>query len=178
MILIGATSARTVDVAYQILVSLYAYTIVMLIGFFTASGLLYVRYFGEEGEWTQRSGFKPWGGPTAAVIYAVICLFLMVASFVPPKQGSPFLTEVKWYVIPTIGLSFLVLGYIYYFGLMHVIPRLFMKNKTLVADREAIIIRVKGEYVQFLEIVEASWEVLSESASSGDVERNRMNMAN
>lgn len=178
MILIGSTSGRTAAVAYQILVSLYAYSVVILVGFFTASGLLYVRWFGEEGQWVQRSGFRPWGGPTAAIIYATVSLFLLIAAFVPPGQGSPFLTEVRWFVIPTAGLSFLVLGYIYYLCLMYVVPRWFMKGKTLVADREAVIVREKGEYVQFLEIVDATWEVGPERTPNGDVEMRRVNVVN
>ena len=169
MILIGATSARAPVVAYQILVSLYAYTVVIMIGFFTAVGLLYARSFGEEGEWIERSGFKPWGGPTAAIIYSGILAFLMAASFVPPKEGSPFLTQVKWFVIPTIGLSFLVLGYVYYLGLTYLVPPLFKKGKMLYADREAVIVRENGEYVQFLEIVDTAWE-------AGEDLRNRRNL--
>jgi amino acid permease len=176
MILIGATSVRRADVAYQILVSLYSYTIVILIGFFTAGGLLYVRYFGEEGRWVERSGFKPWGGPTAAIIYTAICAFLIIAPFVPPNGGSPFLTEVQWFVIPTVGLSFLVVGYIYYLVLMYGVPRFFMKNKELVADREAVIVRENGEYVQHLEIVDASWEARLRPASDGDVEMHTGNV--
>ena len=178
MILIGATSARAPDVAYQILVSLYAYTIVIIIGLFTAGGLLYVRYFGEEGSWVERSGFKPLGGPTAAIIYVAIMSFLIVAPFVKPGAGSPFLTEVKWFVIPTVGLGFLVLGYLYYLGLRYVVPRYFKKNKVLVTDREAVIIREKGEYVQYLEIVDASWESRSGPASNGDLEMHRVSVAN
>ena len=163
MILIGATSARATDVAYTILVSLYAYAIVIMIGFFTAVGLLYARYFCEEGEWVQRSGFKPWGGPTAAIIYAILCAFLAFASFAPPTQASPFLTEVKWFVIPTVSLSLLVLGYLYYLGLIYIVPRFFKKGRMLVADREAVIVRENGEYVQYLEIVDAAWKVYSDS---------------
>lgn len=161
MILIGATSARTAEIAYQILVSLYAYTIVILIGFFTAGGLLYMRFFGDDGQWVEQSGFKPWGGPTAAILYTAMTAFFLVAQFVPPKTGSPFLFEVKWFVIPTVGLSFLVLGYIYYLGLMYMVPRYFKKGKMLVADREAIIVRENGEYVQYAEIVDATWEARS-----------------
>ena len=174
MILIGATSARAADVAYQILVSLYAYTIVIMIGFFTASGLLIARFFREEGEWVQRSGFKPWGGPTAAILYSAICAFLLAASFVPPKEGSPFLTEVKWYVIPTVGLSFLVLGYVYYLGLIYVVPLLFKKGKMLYADRKAVIVREHGEYVQYLEVVDTAWEAGADSTDNRDTEMQRM----
>ena len=174
MILIGATSAKAPAIAYQILVSLCAYTIVILIGLFTATGLLIARYFREEGEWIQRSGFKPWGGPTAAILYSAICAFLLAASFVPPKAGSPFLTEVKWFVIPTVGLSFLVLGYVYYLGLIRVIPRLFKKGKLLYVDRKALIVREKGEYVQYLEVVETTWEAGEDSTDDWNTEMGRM----
>ena len=129
MILIGATSGRSADVAYQILVSLYSYTIVILIGFFTASGLLYTHFYGEDGKWAERSGFN-WGGPFPAAIYATICAFLIIAPWVPPGAGSPFLTEVNSFVVPAVGLGFLVLGYVYYLGLMYMVPKLFMKNKV------------------------------------------------
>ena len=171
MILIGATSARGAGVAYQILVSLYSYTVVILLGFFTASGLLYARFFREDGEWVQRSGFKPWGGPTAAIVYSATCAFLLAASFAPPKEGSPYLTEVKWFVVPTVGLSFLVLGYAYYLGLEYVVPRFFQKGKMLVAYREAVIVKEFGEYVQYLEIVDASWEARTDEGYKEDVER-------
>ena len=174
MILIGATSARAPVIAYQILVSLYAYTVVIIVGFFTATGLLYARFFCEEGEWIKLSGFKPWGGPTAAIIYSAICAFLLAASFVPPKEGSPFLTQVKWFVIPTVGLSFLVLGYVYYLGLTYVVPPLFKKGKMLYADREAIIVRENGEYVQYLEIVDTAWEAGEDLRNSRNMELPRV----
>ena len=174
MILIGATSARAPDVAYQILVSLYAYTIVIMVGFFTASGLLIARFFKEEGEWVQLSGFKPWGGPTAAILYSAICAFLMAASFVPPKEGSPFLTEVKWHIVPTVGLSLLVLGYVYYLVLIYIVPPVFKKGKMLYADRSAVIVRENGEYVQYLEIVDTAWEAGEDRTDSSNMEMHRM----
>lgn len=72
MILIGCTSARAPAIAYQILVSLYSYTLVVIVGLLVAGGLLYVRY--DEGKaWVNPSDpteFRPWGGPSAAIIYA------------------------------------------------------------------------------------------------------------
>ena len=173
MILIGATSARSLNVAYSILVSLYAYNIVILVGLFTAIGLLYARFFCEEGEWVQRSGFKPWGGPTAAIVYAILCAFLAFASFAPPTQGSPFLTQVQWFVVPTVGLSLLVLGYLYYLALVYVVPRTIKRNQMLVTDREAVIVRENGEYVQYLEIIDAAWEMKTDLKEE-DVEMHRM----
>ena len=166
MILIGASSVRTADVAYQILVSLYSYTIVLLIGFFTSLGLIYARWFCEDGQWVQRAGCN-WGGPYPAIIYACICALCLVAPFVPPKEGSPFQNEVPWFLIPTIGLGFLLAGYIYYLGLWYGFSRFFRKRKQLVVDREAVIVREKGEYVQFMEIVERIWDVIRAPETNG-----------
>lgn len=169
MILIAATSGKAPGVAYQILVSLYSYTIVLMVGFFVGAGLLYARFYCEDGQWVQRSGFKPWGGPTAAVLYTSVCAFLLAAAFVPPKTGSPFLTEVKWFIVPTIGLSMLLVGFVYYCGIRYFIPRFIKHGRRLFADREAVIVFENGEYTQYLEIIDTSWElqgdVDSETAS-------------
>ena len=160
MILIGATSVRTADVAYQILVSLYSYTIVLLVGFFTSVGLLYARWRCEGGQWVQRAGCN-WGGPYPAIIYVCICAFCLITPFIPPKEGSPFQRKVPWFVIPTTGLAFFVAGYVYYLWLWYGVSRFFQRRKQLVANRDAIIVRENGEYVQFMEIVKTNWAVVS-----------------
>lgn len=155
--MIGATSSCAPDVAYTVLVSLYSYAVVILVGFFVASGLLYLRY-SEGKDWTTNAGFRPWGGPTAAIIYCTVCAFLLVAVYIPPSAGSPFAksyTGVEWYIVPTVGLSTLVLGYLYYLVVQYLVPRI--KRKILVVEREAVIVKERGEWVQAVELVEASW---------------------
>lgn len=162
MLMIGATSSKLPDVAYGLLVSLYSYTVVVLIGFFVASGLLYLRYFSEGNEWTAGSGFKPWGGPTAAIIYSITCAFLLVAAFLPPSAGSYFAkssTGIEWYIVPTVGLSASLLGYAYYLLFEYLIPS--VTKKVLVVDRDPTIVCVDGEWVQAFETVEACWEARS-----------------
>lgn len=159
MVMIGATSSTIPGIAYNVLVSLYSYTVVVLLGFFVASGLLYLRYFSEGKEWTAGSGFKPWGGPTAAIIYSITCAFLLVAAFLPPSGGGYFArsnTEIEWYIVPTVGLGTLLLGYAYYTIFEYVIP--FLTKKVLVVDRDPTIVCVDGEWVQAFETVEACWE--------------------
>ena len=68
VILVAATSSTSPFVAYTVLVLLYAYTLVVMVGFFVATGVLYLR-FTKGKEWTDKLGFRPWGGPTAAIIY-------------------------------------------------------------------------------------------------------------
>lgn len=75
MILIGCTSARAPAIAYQILVALYSYILVVLVGILVAGGLIYVRYH-EGNEWVNPSDpteFR-WGGPSAAIIYTYASL--------------------------------------------------------------------------------------------------------
>jgi len=157
MIMIGSTSSRIPDVAYTLLVSLYSYVVVVLVGFLVASGLLYLRY-SEGKNWTNNAGFRPWGGPTAAMIYCIVCAFLLVAAFIPPSAGSPFAklsTGLEWYIVPTVGLSTLLLGYVYYLSFQYLVPRI--KRKILVVEREAVLVKERGEWVQAVELVEASW---------------------
>ena len=172
MVLVASTSPLIPTVAYAVLVPLYSYTIVLLVAFFVASGLLYLRYFSDERHtWTKHAGFRPWGGPTAAIIYAAVSAFLLIASFIPPKSGSPFALEstgVEWYVVPTVGWGMLLLGLVYYLIFKHVYPRYFKGGKVLVVDREAVIVYEDGEYSQALEIVDFSWEARSGPGSNWD----------
>ena len=173
MVLIASTSPLIPTVAYAVLVPLYGYTVVILVAFFVASGLLYLRYFSDERHiWTNRVGFKPWGGPTAAIIYTAVSAFLLIASFIPPWSSSPFAkakTRVEWYVVPTVGWGMLLLGLVYYLVFKHVYPRYFKGGKVLVVDREAVIVYEDGEYSQALEIVDFSWEARSGPGSNWDV---------
>lgn len=68
VLLIAFTSANSPSVAYTVLVALYSYTLVIIVGFLVAAGLLYLR-FSKREEWKANAGFLPWGGPTAAIIY-------------------------------------------------------------------------------------------------------------
>lgn len=71
MLLIAATSSLAPAVAYQVLVSIYCYTVVLMFGLFVAGGLLYLRWAKRE-EWTDSVGFRPPGGPTAAIVYRYV----------------------------------------------------------------------------------------------------------
>ncbi|KAI4099553.1 MAG: hypothetical protein L6R37_005906 [Teloschistes peruensis] len=174
------TASRAPETAYTVLVSLYSYSVVTLLGFFVSGGLLYLRLFSSERhEWISKSGFKPWGGATAAMIYTATCLFLVAARFIPPSSRSPFAfgnTGVQWYIIPTVGLASFVLGIMYYLGFEYVYPPLFKDGKVLIVDREAVIVREHGEYVQALEVVDASWERKS-GPGSNDTEMQKVTVA-
>ncbi|KAI9699148.1 MAG: hypothetical protein M1836_003338 [Candelina mexicana] len=159
MVMIGASSSTTSDVSYTILVSLYSYAIVILVGFFVAGGLLYLRFASDERRtWVPNAGFKPWGGPTAAIIYTLVCAFMIVTAFLPPSVGSVFhksKTQPEWWIVPTVGLAILALGYFYYLLFAYAVPRI--KKQRLFVERKATIVRDHGEWVQAVERVEAVW---------------------
>ncbi|KAL8654156.1 MAG: hypothetical protein Q9226_003544 [Calogaya cf. arnoldii] len=161
VILVAATSSTTTNIAYLVLVLLYCYTLVVIVGFFVAAGVLYLR-FTKRREWTDNLGFKPWGGPTAAIIYSSTCLFMVVGVFITPGETSPFSyakTGVRHYIVPAVGLGMLLVGYIYYVVFAKLIPR--WRKEVLIVEREPIIVRQggeqNGEWVQILEVVEFWW---------------------
>jgi hypothetical protein len=67
-ILIGATSMQKPTVAYSMLVQLYSYSLVIILGILVGGGLLYLKWH-QRNDWTDNVSFTPWGGPTAAIIY-------------------------------------------------------------------------------------------------------------
>ncbi|MCJ1286908.1 hypothetical protein MMC26_006254 [Xylographa opegraphella] len=161
VLLIAWTSGQTTAVAYQILINLYTYVIMLLLSFFVAAGLLYLRWRNPQ-VWKEISvNFRPWGGSTAALVVSVVTAVLLVVAFVPPADDSPFALSAQhfeWYIIPTVGLGGLLLGGAYFVVFRYVVPR--VKGKQLVVERVPIIVSDDhGGWVQKHEIVKFLWGV-------------------
>ena len=169
MLMIAATASTVPSVAYTVLVSVYSYVVLVLVRFCLAIGLLYL-HFHEGKAWTSSTGFKPWGGPLAAIIYSSFFGFLLVASFIPPSAGSPFSKAnrgIDWYIVPSVGLASLAMGYAYYLGFAYLIPR--VRKETLRVRREPVIVMEGGEWVQAVELVRSYWVARAGSlATEGD----------
>ena len=174
VLLIVFTSRETVVVAYQILVYLYTYTIVLLVSFFISNGLLCLR-FRDAGAWREISGyFRPWGclqqhcllgkndvgsfssAPRMLTCTSFVTGFLLIASFVPPANDSPFSYSAQmfeWFIVPTVSLGGLLIGGAYFVVLRHIIPQ--VTGKRLVIDRVPIIVSDDhGGFVQTDEVIE------------------------
>jgi hypothetical protein len=147
------------DTAYSFLVSLYSYMIIVLNGCFVAGGLLLLK-FTPSRAWTIDSNFTPWLNPAHAVVYFVTCGFLLFAAFAKPSNGSPYsnaISGIEWYLVPTIGLSALTWGLIWFLGLHLVMYR---RMKTLVVTRLALVVpdrEVPGQFIQKAEVVRHKW---------------------
>ena len=68
VLLVGVTAFQTPVVAYTILVSIYSYIFVVLVGLLVAGGLVYKRLYDRKA-WLKKINFQPWGGLAAATIY-------------------------------------------------------------------------------------------------------------
>ena len=76
VILVAATSSKPPIVAYTILVELYSYTLVLMVGFAVSTGIVLLNWCKFRGwkniqkEWIETSDFSSWGSPAAAISYA------------------------------------------------------------------------------------------------------------
>jgi amino acid transporter len=148
-LLIAVTSMLDPSDAYSILVPLYSYVMVIMVAFFVSAGLLYLKFSplptSAEGqqdsarmEWSQRSEedrFRPWLDPVPTIICFVVCGFLLFASFDKLSDSSPFANtqgKIPWYLVPTVGFSTLLGGFIWWLGLK---LRMAQRKETLVVDR-------------------------------------------
>lgn len=111
--------------------------------------------------------------PPLIIIISLACAFALVGAFVPPTAGSALSYEVtglRWYIIPTIGLASLSIGYAYYLVFAKLIPR--WRRQVRVIQRDPVIVRqfgkADGEWVQLLELVEIWWESRGQPSDSDD----------
>jgi amino acid transporter len=159
VILIGVTSMLDPATSYSILVSLYSYAIIVLNGAFVSGGLLLLK-LQPSRNWASDANFLPWINPLHAVVYFVTCVFVLFAAFAKPSAGSPYSYEmghVQWFIVPTIGLSTLIWGLIWFFGL-HIVMR--RKVKELVVTRVAVTVpdeELPGQFRQESEVIYHEW---------------------
>ncbi|KAK0754330.1 amino acid permease-domain-containing protein [Schizothecium vesticola] len=136
VLLVAVTAKLTPTAAYSALISLYSFTFLLIAGFFTAAGLIYL-HLRPSLKWSPT--FKSPGDWVYAAIYCASCLFGFIACFLKPR--SPQTPEIAWYVIPTIALSAPLWGVLCYLGL-----RVYMgfKGETLVVKRDPVIAQEEG----------------------------------
>lgn len=170
--IILATAMLKPSTQYSFLVTLYSYVNVAVLGFLTGGGLLYLKidswFRGKQGRnWVEKSQWKPWLDPLPTITYALAMAFLLLASFVQPSSDSVFsekVTQYMWFLIPAIGLSSLIWGVVWWFGLE---VGQYMGRYRIEVIRTPYLERDgEGNYVQKVELVEHEKSYRS-SASRG-----------
>ncbi|KAF2180880.1 hypothetical protein K469DRAFT_692433 [Zopfia rhizophila CBS 207.26] len=148
--LVAITAKLKPDDSYSFLVSLYAYVIISVMGFFTSLGLLYSKYIRKDFV----SQYPVWGGPTAAIIYC----------FLSPSSSTSSSSAIPWYVVPTIGLSTVLWGVIWWLGL-HLVMR--QRGQKLEVTRRAFceMSDENDEWILKYEIIDHVWKAKSDAGS-------------
>jgi hypothetical protein len=157
--------------SYFLLVSLYAYSINTLIGFFVASGLLIIKFRKSTWHWQDRRRYRPWLSPFHAIIYVIATAFIAITVFTKPTEGSPFTEAVSgfpYYLTPLIGLSAPLWGLLWYCGL-----RFYgwYVGRQLNVTREAYWMpdpNCPNEYLQQAEIIDVTWQITPRDDMSED----------
>jgi amino acid transporter len=115
-----------IETAYKVLTFLQTFVIVILLGLLVSNGLLYLKIadyvsWGKRPEgrsWRLLSRWKPWLDPLPAVVAGASLTFLAGAVFAPPSLQIRNILGVPWWVPPLIGLSCLVLGGLWWLGIL------------------------------------------------------------
>ncbi|KAK5715755.1 hypothetical protein LTR17_016665 [Elasticomyces elasticus] len=150
---------------YSALVSLYSYTIILVLGCWVSCGLLMVKYIQSPWHFRQRRRYRPWLSPVHAIIYAVATAWLLVTAFIPPQRGSPYhqdFTGLPWYIVPSIGITAPLWGLLWYGGIL---VRERKIHKHLVVRRAAFWTPDPddpGEYVEWAEIIHHAWNITAD----------------
>ncbi|KAK4187641.1 high-affinity methionine permease [Podospora australis] len=159
IILVLATMGLKPAVAYSFLVSLYSYSIVIMIGFFTSAGLLYLK-FRKGRKW--QPNFRPRGGPIYAAVYGATCLFMLFAAFDPPDEASPYgyaATGIQWYLVPAIGLSVPFWGVLWYGCLrayMAIRGMVLLIERNPTTERDDVV-GYEDQYIMVSEHITQDW---------------------
>jgi hypothetical protein len=181
--LIAITSPLKPKTAYNVLTSLYSYVIIVLVGFLVSGGLLLL-HLSPQRDWSNKANFRPFGRyPIHAVIYFVVCGFLLLAAFAQPDATSTFSKRnsgVQWYIVPVIGMSTLVWGVIWWFGIQILSWK--WQRRLVVTRIPNIIVDTDdpGQYIMVAEVVDHAWPVakpLSETSSEEGLRLTRIGTA-
>ena len=115
---------------YSFVINLTSYQEAFM-GTLVGSGLLYLRYRKSEN-WTPP--FR------THILFTVFFIFAhlvsVVVPFIPPREGKGIFQSIPYYVFPMVGLSILLVGVIYWFVFVKVVPKL--RGYKLVVERETL----------------------------------------
>lgn len=160
LLLIAVSPVEDTRQSYSILVSLYSYTMVLLLGCWVSIGLLKIKLRKNKWHWQERRRYRPWLSPVHAIIYGAATAFMLVTTFVEPSRGSPYhqsASGVLWYIVPTIGITAPFWGVFWYWGLL---IHEWRTGRQLMVSRQAYWMQdpdCPSEYVQRAEIIRHAW---------------------
>lgn len=110
----------------------------------------------KSNEWNTYSTTNRWFSLATAVIVFVANAFPVAVLWIPESAPG---SSVPWYIVPTIGWSLVLGGFIYYLIFRFAVP-LFLGGAVLEVKRDPFIgIDNEGHFVQHGEMVYQKWSV-------------------
>ncbi|KAK0514452.1 hypothetical protein JMJ35_003069 [Cladonia borealis] len=162
LLLIAVTSCVSPSTAYNFLVSLYSYVVIIGMGFVNGGNPLRAQPDRVDNwYWPTHANFRPLRYPVHAALYLLACAFLLIAPLAArPADDSPYSyarSHIVWWLIPTVGLSSPLWGLARWAGLWA-----FMKlwRRRLVVTRTPFIVaddEDPRQYVQVSELDDYEW---------------------
>ncbi|KAJ8059581.1 hypothetical protein OCU04_011236 [Sclerotinia nivalis] len=141
--------------AYPLLVEIYTYPIDAMVAICLSFGIIWMRSR-ESSEWNKYSTSNRWFSLATAVVVFVANAFPVAALWIPESTPG---SSIPWYVVPTIGWTLLLGGFIYYLVFRFAVP-LFLGGAVLEVKRDPFIgIDNEGHFVQRGEMVYQKWSV-------------------
>lgn len=169
IILILATAAQhNAQSSYEILVSLYSFTIDATFASLLGFGLLFLR-FSSARKWALKSKANSVVSIIAATIFTIANVFPLIAAWVPPTKNFEAVTgkNIPWFTTPVVGWSLIVLGVVYWIGFYYVIPHIGNhRGKELKVHRKLFFQEEHGYPVQWHEQLSFRWVVVRNRADS------------
>ncbi|QDS77828.1 hypothetical protein FKW77_006162 [Venturia effusa] len=101
--------------AYGFLVDVYSYTVVCFFSALLGIGMLKLRSSAKQ-QWRKKSPTNPFLSIISAMIFLVGSAYPLVAAWVPPTGKYKINLTVPWFTTPTVAVSILGFGVLWYGG--------------------------------------------------------------
>jgi amino acid permease len=140
------------DLAYIVLITLYGYSVRLMVTMLVSGGLLYLKFTKSRG-WAKIVNFRPWLDPAPAIICFVMSSAVFFAGFAHPHIKQT--VALAWYILPIIALTSPLWGALWWLCLQAI--QIIRREELDVTRIPFIVQQDDGEWVQKAEIVDVQW---------------------
>src|SRR5436190_7718427 len=85
VLIIAVTSRFKPQTAHNVILSLYSYTMIAIVGFVVSGGLIFL-YMGSSRQWNEKIKLRPFKYPFHVITYFVVYGLIIFAAFALPDS--------------------------------------------------------------------------------------------
>jgi hypothetical protein len=159
------STAHAARDAYFFVVSVYAYSIDVIVFAWVSLGMLYLR-IAPGSQWYLKSPANHWVSMAASLILLTGTAFPLICMWIPDPDKSTLgqSDTIPWYVSQTVGAGIFFFAFLYWLGFKYVAPHIGGNGgKTFTVQRrpyfrqERDLVTEQDYLIQAFEIVKTSW---------------------